>query len=204
MFPAANTALPFANQDQHQMDLEQNFLKSGVVSIDIFAMSTAAPKESAGATPHPELQTTFAVGEEAEMPTTGEAIGSAAPVTAPLNEVNAAVRRGDSVRVDVVVRTRKVGHFFPGGTVDAFDTWVELKGVDDKGRTIFWSGGVADDGKGRLSSRGARLSLAACRRRRNRRRPPPPPPPPPARPPAAAAAAAAAAHKNKTEGRRKR
>ena len=147
-FPAANTALPFANQDQHQMDLEQNFLKSGVVSIDIFALSTAAPKESAGATPHPELQTTFAVGEEAEMPTTGEATGSAMPVTAPLNEVNAAVRRGDSVRVDVVVRTRKVGHFFPGGTVDAFDTWVELKGVDDKGQTIFWSGGVADGGKG--------------------------------------------------------
>ena len=40
-FPAANTALPFANQDQHQMELEQNFLKSGVVSIDIFALSTA-------------------------------------------------------------------------------------------------------------------------------------------------------------------
>ena len=47
-----------------------------------------------------------------------------------------------------MVRTRKVGHFFPGGTVDAFDTWVELKAVDDKGQTIFWSGSVADDGKG--------------------------------------------------------
>jgi tetratricopeptide (TPR) repeat protein len=41
-----------------------------------------------------------------------------------------------------------VGHFFPGGTVDAYDTWLELKGVDDKGQTIFWSGMVADDGKG--------------------------------------------------------
>ena len=70
-------------------------------------------------------------------------------MTAPLDQKsNPAVRRGDSVRVDVVVRTRKVGHFFPGGTVDAFDTWVELKAVDDKGQTIFWSGGVADDGKG--------------------------------------------------------
>ena len=147
-FPGANTALPFANQDPHQMDLEQNFLKSGVVSIDIFALSTAAPKESTAAAPHPELQTTFAVGEEAEMPVTGEATGSAAPVTAPLNQVNPTVRRGDSVRVDVVVRTRKVGHFFPGGTVDAFDTWVELKAVDDKGQVIFWSGGVADDGTG--------------------------------------------------------
>jgi Tfp pilus assembly protein PilF len=147
-FPGANTALPVANQDEHQMELEQKFLKSGIVSIDIFALSTAAEKESVAAALHPELQTTFAVGEEAEMPTTSEAAGSAAPVTAPLNKVNPAVRRGDSVRVDVVVRTRKIGHFFPGGTVDAYDTWIELKAVDDKGRTIFWSGGVADNGKG--------------------------------------------------------
>ena len=53
---------------------------------------------------------------------------------APLDKVDAAVRRGESVRVEVVVRTRKVGHFFPGGTVDAFDVWVELEAVDDKGR----------------------------------------------------------------------
>jgi len=46
------------------------------------------------------------------------------------------------------VRTRKVGHFFPGGTVDAFDVWVELEAKDDKGRTILHSGAVADDGKG--------------------------------------------------------
>ena len=25
------------------------------------------------------------------------------------------------------MRTRKIGHFFPGGTVDAFDVWLELK-----------------------------------------------------------------------------
>ncbi len=36
-------------------------------------------------------------------------------------------RRGDTVRIDVVVRTRKIGHFFPGGTVDSFDVWVELR-----------------------------------------------------------------------------
>jgi tetratricopeptide (TPR) repeat protein len=52
------------------------------------------------------------------------------------------------VRLDVVVRTKKVGHFFPGGTVDAYDTWLELKGTDDKGQTVFWSGMVEDNGKG--------------------------------------------------------
>jgi Flp pilus assembly protein TadD len=58
------------------------------------------------------------------------------------------LRRGDTVRVDVVVRTKKIGHFFPGGTVDAYDTWLELKGTDDKGQTIYWSGMVEDGGKG--------------------------------------------------------
>ena len=93
------------------------------------------------------MSTTFAVGEESGAGP--EAVDVAtSPVTAPLNRVNAVVRRGDDVRVDVVVRTRKVGHFFPGGTVDAFDTWVELKAVDDKGKVLFWSGKVQDDGNG--------------------------------------------------------
>jgi len=94
------------------------------------------------------LATTFAVGEEAETKITPGAVGEVAPVTAPLNRVQPALRRGDTVRVDVVVRTKKVGHFFPGGTVDAYDTWLELKAIDDKGQTIFWSGAVGDGGKG--------------------------------------------------------
>src|SRR5439155_490671 len=61
---------------------------------------------------------------------------------------DAAVRRGDDARVDVVVRTRKVGHFFPGGTVDAFEVWLELQATDEKGQVLFWSGKVEDDGKG--------------------------------------------------------
>ncbi len=147
-FPGANTALPMANQDPHQMELQENFLKSGALTVDIFALSRAAAKSST-AIQRNELQTTFAVGEEAETQTTADpTAGSAAPVTAPLDKVDAAVRRGDSVRLDVVVRTRKVGHFFPGGTVDAPDTWVELKAVDDRGQTLFWSGKAGDDDKG--------------------------------------------------------
>ncbi len=55
---------------------------------------------------------------------------------------------GSTARVDVVVRTRKIGHFFPGGTVDAFDTWLELQAQDADGRLVFWSGDVTDGGKG--------------------------------------------------------
>jgi tetratricopeptide (TPR) repeat protein len=63
-------------------------------------------------------------------------------VSGPLDKIGATVRRGESVRVEVVVRTRKVGHFFPAGTVDAFDVWVELEAVDDRGRVLFHSGSL--------------------------------------------------------------
>ena len=58
------------------------------------------------------------------------------------------MRRGESARVEVVVRTRKVGHFFPGGTVDAFDVWVEFEATDDRGRTLLHSGAAAEGGSG--------------------------------------------------------
>jgi tetratricopeptide (TPR) repeat protein len=147
-FPAANTAVPVANGDAAQLKLTEDFLKNGVMSIDTFALSEArgeAPQAHAAA---PELATTFAVGEEAERPAGTALVQNVSPVTAPLNRVHAQVRRGDDTRVDVVVRTRKLGHFFPGGTVDAYDTWVELKATDDRGQVLFWSGNVADNGKG--------------------------------------------------------
>ena len=147
-FPAANTALPTANEDSAQLKSTEDFLTSGAITVDIFALSPANAPLKVGAVAEHELSTTFAVGEEAETTITPGSNTEAAPVTAPLNRVQPAVRRGDTVRVDVVVRTKRVGHFFPGGTVDAYDTWLELKGVDDKGQTIFWSGMVADDGKG--------------------------------------------------------
>jgi tetratricopeptide (TPR) repeat protein len=59
-----------------------------------------------------------------------------------------ALHPGSTARVDVVVRTRKIGHFFPGGTVDAFDVWLELEATDATGRIVFWSGNVTEDGKG--------------------------------------------------------
>ena len=146
-FPAANTAVPTANEDAAQLKATENFLTSGILSVDIFALSPAREVQ-AGATTQHEVSTTFAVGEEAEAKVTPGAEGEAAPVTAPLDRVKPSVRRGDTVLVDVVVRTKRVGHFFPGGTVDAYDTWLELKGVDDKDQTVFWSGMVEDNGKG--------------------------------------------------------
>jgi tetratricopeptide (TPR) repeat protein len=150
-FPGANTAVPTANEDAAQLLASQKFLQDKQLTVDIFAISPAGTREPQGnlrEMPKQELSTTFAVGEEADISLPRGPAGEARPITAPLGRVDAAVRRGDDVLVDVVVRTRKVGHFFPGGTVDAFDVWLELQATDDQGQTIFWSGKVANDGKG--------------------------------------------------------
>jgi tetratricopeptide (TPR) repeat protein len=150
-FPGANTAVPTANQDQVQFEFAKKFLQDKQLSVDIFAVSPAADESHPSVGNEigkPELSTTFAVGEESDVSLPKGPAGEIRPITAPIDRADAAVRRGDDARVDVVVRTRKVGHFFPGGTVDAFDVWLELQATDEKGQTIFWSGKVEDDGKG--------------------------------------------------------
>ena len=150
-FPGANTAVPTANQDQAQYEFAKKFLQDKQLTVDIFAISPEGKATNApvsAAIGKPEVATTFAVGEESEAALPKGPAGEVRPITAPIDRTDAAVRRGDDERVDVVVRTRKVGHFFPGGTVDAFDVWLELQAADEKGQTIFWSGKVEDDGKG--------------------------------------------------------
>jgi len=149
-FPAANTALAYANEDQAQMKATVDFLKSGFITVDIFAVS---PVENRGTEMKrrtgdaPQAMTGFAVGEEAETASTG-VIREVGRISAPIDRGGTTLAPGSTARVDVVVRTRKIGHFFPAGTVDAFDVWLELQGNDAGGRVIFWSGRVEDGGKG--------------------------------------------------------
>jgi tetratricopeptide (TPR) repeat protein len=153
-FPGANTALPYVNGDAEQLKVVQDFLRDGQVSVDVFGLVRTPERESAlpvgqTAAAEPTLHSSFAQGEEAGNLAAAQTVLEApVEVLAPLDKVSPAVRRGESVRIEVVVRTRKVGHFFPGGTVDAFDVWTELEAVDDNGRTVFHSGSVEDDGQG--------------------------------------------------------
>ena len=165
-FPGANTALPFVNGDKDQLEITQAFLKSGAVTIDVFGLvrggeGEASSAKAAGAA-EPRLSSTFAQGEESmSFGTSRAAVQSASEVTGPLDKVDAALRRGESARLEVVVRTRKVGHFFPGGTVDAFDVWVELEVTDSNGRKVFHSG-YTEDGRQRGRSSPPPTSTAAC------------------------------------------
>jgi len=150
-FPGANTALAIVNRDDSQLKATEDFLQSGFITVDIFAASPVEDEKRQAAmlrrNDSPRTNSTFAVGEEAEQP--GDVvIREVGKIAAPLNSSAAQLESGSTVRVDVVVRTKKIGHFFPGGTVDAFDAWLELQARGGDGHVIFWSGNVADGGRG--------------------------------------------------------
>jgi tetratricopeptide (TPR) repeat protein len=150
-FAAANTAIPTVNHDAAQEQATEAFLKSGFITVDLFA---ASPVETASkgqvemkrrGSDTPALASTFAVGEEAEQtgPVTLREVGK---IAAPINAPGVAFAPGSTVRIDAVVRTRKIGHFFPAGTVDAFDVWLEFSARDAKGRILALSGAITENG----------------------------------------------------------
>ncbi len=106
-FPAANTALPFVNKHNEQLQTVVDFLQNDVITLDLFANGAPIPKDGA------------------------------------------AIQRGEGSLIEVVVRTRDVGHQFPAGTIDAFDIWLEVKATDEHGKIVFWNGRIAaSDGNG--------------------------------------------------------
>jgi len=151
-FAAANTAVASLNHDTEQLRITEEFLKSGFITVDLFA---AAPVDQSQGqvemrrrtSDAPSLASTFAVGDEAEQagPVVIREVGKMA---APLDVPGVRFQPGTTVRVDAVVRTRKIGHFFPAGTVDGYDVWLEFKAVDANGRVLAWSGAVEGDGRG--------------------------------------------------------
>ena len=151
-FPAANMAVAYANQDEEQRKEERKVLTSGFITVDIFA---ASPVEKNAkqlemrrrSTDVAQESTMFASGEESEQsgPVFIREVGK---VAAPIDHSGVTFEPGSTIRVDAVVRTRTIGHFFPAGTVDAFDVWLEMEGHDADGRKVFWSGRVEDKGRG--------------------------------------------------------
>ena len=111
-FPAANTALPYVNQHEEQLQTVKDFLQNDVITLDLFANGSPIPKN----------------GTE--------------------------IARDESPLIEVVVRTRGVGHQFPAGTIDAFDIWLEVKATDENGKIVFWNGRIAaPDGNGPVDPR---------------------------------------------------
>jgi Flp pilus assembly protein TadD len=151
-FAAANTAIASVNHDEEQLRATEKFLQSGFITVDLFAATPVEDlKGQTGmrrrAADTPVLASTFAVGEESEQ--TGPAvIREVGKIAAPLGAPGIRFQPGSTVRVDAVVRTRKIGHFFPAGTVDAYDVWLEFQARDASGRVIAWSGRMEGGDRG--------------------------------------------------------
>ncbi|NND71071.1 MAG: tetratricopeptide repeat protein [Rhodothermales bacterium] len=152
-FVAANTALAVANDDPAHLAVTESFLQSNQLRVDIFAVSKPGqsdlfePASSPVDDPTIQIATTFAAGEEqAENVGSGGATAQAIEVLAPLTDRSIVLEPATTVRLDVVVRTLGLGHFFPTGTVDAQEAWLEVKVTDARNRVIFWSGNTDADG----------------------------------------------------------
>ncbi len=65
---------------------------------------------------------------------------------APIDKI-VHVSPGNEIRFEVVVRTRNIGHAFPGGTIDSNEPWLEINGVDENGTLIFSSGKLQEDNR---------------------------------------------------------
>lgn len=150
-FPGGNTALPLTYGFHDQIAETQKFLQDKALSIDIFGIKreVASAKPAAqGSTPNaqrPMGETVKAGSFSANTNVTDITAATNVPETelsAPINRggKGIALRRGEAPLIEVVVRTKKLGHAFPGGTIDAFDCWVELEGKDETGKTFFHSG----------------------------------------------------------------
>jgi tetratricopeptide (TPR) repeat protein len=70
------------------------------------------------------------------------AVGADGTRTLPAD--GAPVKAGEPIVLDVVVRNERVGHGFPGGVLDAQDTWIEVQVHDARGRRLA-TGGVAHE-----------------------------------------------------------
>ena len=166
-FIAANTALPTANNHPTQLRMTQEFLAAGKISVDVFAVSEAGGTAPVAA-PAPSGSLAVASFSGSEDVAPGAAVHEPlARLRGPFGTAPVRVRRGEAVRVEVVVRTRDVGHLFPGGTMDAFDVWLELKATDETGRVILWSGEAADGGKGPVDPSAHRYHTALIDARGN-------------------------------------
>lgn len=157
-FAAANAAVAFVNRDEKQLAGVASFLKADQVAVDIFAVSEPEPPSppasepvSGGMPGEPQLSSSFAIAEEEGMAVgAGSLTREATAVYGPLSGRETVLQRGTSARVEVVVRTKGVGHLFPSGTVDAQEAWLELKATDSKGDLLFWSGWVDENGTGEV------------------------------------------------------
>ncbi len=133
----ANMALAFVNQDTTQLERTEKFLTSGFITVDIFAVSPEDEdrrRDGDGAPRAGVARRQRAAGEDRLRGGRGGRAGDPAvirevgKVAAPIDVAGAERRRRArrSASTSWCARARSATSF-PGGTMDAFDVWLELQ-----------------------------------------------------------------------------
>lgn len=118
-FIAANTAVPWLDGDEEQYLLTKEWLKGRKLLVDIFI-----PRDREGT--------------RSQAFVDNEIYGLAEP--------GLYVSLGEEVRLNVAVTNAGVGHDFPNGPLDIYESWLELKVVDGQNNVMYHSGGLDEDG----------------------------------------------------------
>lgn len=112
----ANTALAYFDRTIDKLKQTEEFLKKSV-SLDIFALRRSSQQ----------------AGVEENW-------------VAPLDSHNGslALKPGENVTIDIVVKNKGVGHSFPGGYLDIKDAWLEVELLDRNGKPLLSSGSLPE------------------------------------------------------------
>ena len=118
-FIAANSAIPWLDGDMEQYELTREWLKGRKLLVDVYI-----PRDKDAA-----RNRSFVPNEIFE-----------------LSEPALYVTLGEQVDLTVAVTNAQVGHSFPNGPLDIYESWLEVKVVDGQNSVIYHSGSLSGDG----------------------------------------------------------
>ena len=156
-FPAANTALPFVNDDPVQLKAVQDFLRDGQISVDVFGIVRAGEIADPGGASRslaptvPQLSSTFAVGEESVAFAGTRSVRWHRPprCSAPLGQGRRRryVAASRFASKSSSARGRSATSFRAGRSTRSTSGWNSRRSMTRAG-DLLHSGPAADDGKG--------------------------------------------------------
>ena len=120
-FLGSNTFLPSVSNDNQQLGLVSDFLRSNKVRVSIVEPNRIE-----------SIQTRSSLQADLREKS--------------LRESTAFYYHGETTNLEVVVANIAVGHNFPGGTIDLNQVWLEVIVTDAVGQEIYTSGALDDDG----------------------------------------------------------
>ncbi len=118
-FVAANPVIPWLDGDETQFNMTKDWLKGRKLLVTIFP-----PRDKMAS-----RNQAFIDNEVYQ-----------------LSEPSPYVTMGEEVQLKVAVTNAKIGHSYPNGPLDIYESWLELKVVDAQNNVIYHTGALDEEG----------------------------------------------------------